>query len=303
MEYLNFVLANARSQEVTKFSCAPVEQVPHLMVEHKYRGFVNCVAAEGGASFIMFSNADDVVASHYVYSGLGSFESGTLRLWSFLTKVSIWIYDIGAFTGVFSLTAAANNPNCFVMAFEPSFVTYSRLLVNIFANEFDSRIAPVRFGIADEQGNLELRHPAGVYALGSGESFSDKQIENPWFTESVPVTSLDFLLDNQETMKKQIIVEQTFAGVDLLKIDVEGFESNVIAGMQKSIQKHKPLAIVEILEEDKISEILKLFGDDYRVFVIDEASGSLKSSGGDANKLFIPMAKLDMLAEYAPGFG
>lgn len=179
MEYLDFLLANARSAEAVKFSAAPAASVPHLMVQHKYRGFINCAATDGGKSFVMFSNADDVVANHYLYSGPASFESGTLKLWSFLSRRSTWIYDIGAFTGVFSLSAAANNPNCFVMAFEPSFVTYSRLLVNITANEFDARIAPVRFGVADKQGNLELRHPSGVYALGSGESFSEKQIENP----------------------------------------------------------------------------------------------------------------------------
>ncbi|MEA1619903.1 FkbM family methyltransferase [Erythrobacter sp. T5W1-R] len=302
MDYFDLLSNNEKSKDSTRFSKLDLHDVSFSMTRHKYRGFVNCIACDGDQSFVMFTNSDDVVASHYLFSGPASFESGSLKLWSFLSKRSTWIYDVGAFTGVFALTAAANNPNCFVMAFEPSFVTYSRLLVNISANEFDARIAPVRFGIADREGHLELRHPAGVYALGSGESFSDRQIENPWFTESVPVVSLDYLLSNQGSMKKQLIIAQDFLGADLLKIDVEGFEDNVIRGMQKTISDFKPIAIVEILDEYRVGEIREIFGDDYAVFIIDEATGKLKNSGGDANKLFIQKDKLHILSDYAPGF-
>ena len=68
-------------------------------------------------------------------------------LWSHLARRSQWVYDVGAFSGVFALAAIAANDKCRVMAFEPSFVTFARLLVNIQANGFGGHIAPLRAGL------------------------------------------------------------------------------------------------------------------------------------------------------------
>ena len=302
MNYYDFVAKNLKAVESVKFRAFSASEVPQCDSEFRYRGFVNCVAAEDEDSFVMFTNADDVVAGHYMYAGPASFEAGTLRLWTYLAKRANWIYDVGAFTGVFSLAAATANPSCFVMAFEPSFVTYSRLLVNIYSNEFDGRISPLRFGLSSERGELELRHPSGVYVMASGESFLEKQISDPWFTEKVPVISLDYLLDNQDAYKKQIIIDRKFDGVDLLKIDVEGFEAEVLKGMKKIIEVNCPTAIVEVLDESKLHEILDLFGDGYIVMHIDESNGGLRESSGGSNKLFIHKRNLDILSGYAQSY-
>ena len=246
----------------------------------------------------MFTNADDVVAGHYMYSGPASFETGTLNLWCHLARQSTWIYDIGAFTGVFALAAATANPACRVMAFEPSFVTYSRLLVNIYSNDFDARISPMRFGLGSDLTELELRHPSGVYVMASGESFLESHISEPWFTEKVPVVSLDHLLSHQDHYRKQIVLETNFAGADLLKIDVEGFESEVLKGMQQTLQAHRPTAILEILDDATIQETLQLFGPGYQVKHIDEQTGEISNDPVGRNKLFIHDEKLDLLIGY-----
>lgn len=297
MNIYELMVNNQKASDYVKFS--PKEKIiddPHK--RNSYRGFVNCIAADGEDAFLMFTNADDVVAGYYFYDGPASFEHGTLKLWAFLVKQSAFVFDIGAFTGVFSLAAVTANPNCRVMAFEPSFVTYSRLLVNIYANGFNGHIAPVRFGVADKNGELALRHPAGVYVMASGESFLDSHISDPWFTENVPVVSLDHLLENQERYKKQLVIEANFSRVDLMKIDVEGFEANVLKGMQSTIQKHKPTAIVEILDRYKVQEILELFGENYKVFHINESNGTLSEEPIGTNKLFIHNDKLGLLAGY-----
>ena len=246
----------------------------------------------------MFTNADDVVAGHYMYAGPASFETGTLKVWTYLARKSNWVYDVGAFTGVFALAAATANPSCRVMAFEPSFVTYSRLLVNIYGNEFDARISPMRFGLGADLTELELRHPSGVYVMASGESFLENHISDPWFTEKVPVVSLDHLLSNQERYRKQIVLDSTFEGVDLMKIDVEGFETEVLKGMQNTIALHRPTAILEILDDTKIQEVLDLFGSGYSVKHINEESGALSDTSVGRNKLFIHNEKLDLLTNY-----
>jgi FkbM family methyltransferase len=252
VDYYDFCRKNLAALEATRHTSFSSSDVDRCNRELGYRGFVNCVAAQGEDSFVMFTNADDVVAGHYMYAGPASFETGTLKLWTHLARKSNWIYDIGAFTGVFALAAATANPACTVMAFEPSFVTYSRLLVNIYGNEFNARISPMRFGLGADLTELELRHPSGVYVMASGESFLETHISDPWFTEKVPVVSLDHLLSNQNRYRKQIVLETSFDGADLVKIDVEGFETEVLRGMRQTIELHRPTAILEILDDANI---------------------------------------------------
>jgi FkbM family methyltransferase len=242
----------------------------------------------------MFNNADDVVAAHYLYAGPGSFEKETLRLWAQLARHSNWIYDVGAFTGVFSLAAVTANPQCFVMAFEPSFITYSRLLVNIHANGFDDRIAPVRCGLGQAVGTQELRHPSGVYVMSSDESFVETRVAEPTFSEAVPVFSLDHLLASQQRYRTQIILGVQFPSVDLVKIDVEGFELEVLRGMAGSIARDKPTAIIEIFDLGEIPEVLAIFGKGYRALYVDQ----LPYTPEGANVLLIHADKLWHLNDF-----
>jgi FkbM family methyltransferase len=298
MNYYEFMTKNLKAEDAVRSGNHP-ENITECNLQIGYRGFVNCVAAEGGESFVMFTNADDFVAGSYYDGGAASFETGTLRVWTHLVKQTTWIYDIGAFTGAFGLAAVATNPNCYVMAFEPSFITYSRLLVNIHANAFNDRIAPMRFGLGDAIDEMELRHPSGVYVMASGESFLETHISDPWFVEKVPVITLDELIGNQAAYRKQIVIDATFNGVELLKIDVEGFESNVLKGMQNLIREHRPTAIVEILDAKEVDEILELFGPGYEVLHINEETGSLSSNPSGTNKLFIHEDRGALLTGYA----
>jgi hypothetical protein len=143
-----------------------------------------------------------------------------------------------------------------------------------------------------------LRHLGGVYVMASGESFSDAQIANPWFTENVPVISLDHLHANQGRYSRQLVLDKIFEGVDLLKIDVEGFEESVLKGMSEIIRTYRPTAIVEILEEAKVPEIHALFGNDYEVFHVVERDGSLSRVEGGPNKLFIHRDRTHLLSDY-----
>lgn len=309
MNYFQFFSKNLKAYEKIKFSKFGVPDVYTCNRSLRFRGFVNCVAAQNEDSFVMFTNADDIVAAHYLYAGPATFESGTLKLWTHLAKCSSWIYDVGSFTGVFALAAATANPRCRIMAFEPSFITYSRLLVNIMANEFDGQIAPVRAGLGSEQAELDLHHSSGVYVMASDETFRKEQAERSWFTEKVQIFSLDYLLAEQHNHRKEIVLEIDFSNPDLIKIDVEGFEKEVIRGMRQTIIKSKPLIIMEILDQNKesldedylqikYSEILDLLGTGYHIKNIDEESGILNSSNRGKNNLLIHDSKLHLIEKY-----
>lgn len=309
MNYLAFSQRNLVATEATRHRIFDSSEVEGCNYKYGFRGFVNCVAAHGDESFVMFNNADDVVAAHYMYAGPASFETGTLKLWTHLARQSQWIYDIGAFTGVFALAAIAANPGSRVMAFEPSFVTYSRMLVNIAANGFGGHIAPVRAGLGSSECELELQHPSGVYVMSSDETFVEGRIADTWFAEKVAMFRLDHLLEHQDRYRREIIVETRFAGADVIKIDVEGFETEVIKGMQATITAHRPCVIVECLDGDnrivdtaavraRIAEVLDLFGPGYQVRHIEEATGSFTEDIRGRNNLFIHEDRLHLLNGY-----
>ncbi|WP_298199270.1 FkbM family methyltransferase [Novosphingobium sp.] len=309
MDYFAFADRNLRAVEAARLGRFTSEDIGDCHARLGYRGFVHCVAAEGEPSFVMFTNADDVVAGHYHYVGPASFETGTLKVWSHLARRSSWIYDVGSFTGVFALAALAANPNCRVMAFEPSFVTYSRLLVNIYANGFDGQIAPLRAGLGSGEAELELRHSSGVYVMSSDETFVQGKVVDPWFTEKVPVLSLDHLLSHQDDYRQLIVLANRFEGVDLIKIDVEGFEAEVLKGMRGTIDRYHPTVIVEVLDNNnefldlpvlnaRIEDLLDLFGPGYRVLHIAETSGAFTDEIKGRNHLFIHDSKVSLLSDY-----
>lgn len=299
MDIVEFEARNLRALEAARIRTALSSEVGDRNREHRFRGFVSCCVARGQESFVMFNNADDVVAAHYLYAGPASFEPETLRLWVHLARQANFIFDVGAFTGVFSLAAVTAHPTCFVMAFEPSSVTYSRLLVNISANGFDARIAPVWSGLGKDNGKLDLHHPSGVYVLSSDESFVTDRIGEPWFSETVPVLTLDHLLAHQARYRTQTIIDVDFSSVDLVKIDVEGFELDVLEGMRGAFERYKPTAIIEVFDLTEVRAIRAIAGADYRAFYIDQ----LPYTPEGANVLFIHRDKLHQLDGYraSPG--
>lgn len=306
MDHAALSAHNKVSVEAVREGVPTAHELERWARAYPFRGFVDCVAARGDEGFVMFNNADDIVAAHYFYLGPASFESGTLMLWSHLARNSRWVYDVGAFSGVFTLAAIAANRNCRTMAFEPSFVTFARLLVNIQANGFGGHIAPLRVGLGAVVGEAELRHSAGIYVMGSNETFVTEKIGEPWFSESVPVLTLDHILSHQDELRSELVIPTRFEGADLIKIDVEGFEFEVLTGMRETLEAHRPAVIVEVLDhQDKFEdaeqimariEVLRTcFGADWLVFHIDEISGALSRQIGGRNHLFIHSAEIERL--------
>ena len=78
------------------------------------------------------------------------------------------------------------------------------------------------------ENGLPIVHPRGY----GDETKMDLKYENNVY---IPVVPLDSLIDNFDKR------------VSVMKIDVEGFEYNVLFGACKFIEKHKPIIIIEII--------------------------------------------------------
>ncbi len=122
-------------------------------------------------------------------------------------------YDVGANIGVFTVLASVvRDADC--VAFEPVPETFSYLQENIRINGSPSRIELLNQGVGKEKGMLRFTSNEGAtnHALAADEQ-SDSAIE-------LPVVTLDDVVDARKSPT-------------VLKVDVEGFEHDVLAGAKQ----------------------------------------------------------------------
>ena len=136
--------------------------------------------------------------------------------------------DVGANIGNHSLFMAAQGAR--VLAFEPYGPAAAKLLEKVRANPgFD--ISVFEFGLGDRDGELQFRPPVGAN-IGTG-SFASR--EGHSLTLSVQ-------------RGDEVFERLQLPPIDLLKIDVEGFEPNVLQGLHRRLRADRPLMLFELSE-------------------------------------------------------
>jgi FkbM family methyltransferase len=136
--------------------------------------------------------------------------------------------DVGANIGLHTLALAHHlePTGGRVLAFEPHPANYQALLDNLHRNDL-ANVTAENLGLADASGMLR-----GSSAPGPGNwslaSAGDCHFE-------VRLVRLDDYLD-----------EHPVAGLDAVKIDVEGAEVRVLRGARRSIEKFRPLIVFEV---------------------------------------------------------
>ncbi|MBV9559512.1 MAG: FkbM family methyltransferase [Bradyrhizobium sp.] len=89
--------------------------------------------------------------------------------------------------------------------------------------------------LSDSPGHAELRMPSGIHSWATIATTNDLSLADPARLTSieVPVRTLD---------------SYDFAGVGILKVDVEGHEEQVLRGAVKLLSRDKPNIVVEVEE-------------------------------------------------------
>ena len=215
-------------------------------------GTVNISFREKKLKF--FTRGDDGIVDVLFY-GKNYVEAGDIFLFSELAKHSSLIVDIGANTGIYSIIGAAFNPSASVMAFEPNPVNQVRFRKNIELNNA-SNVKLINSAVGESEKQVLLTVP-------EKEIISDTSSVNKEFAES---------FYGGEIKWKQISVAQTsldahFAEnpqyVDLMKIDVEGYEMNVFDGAKKFFRKNSPVIFCEIFLSEKSKRYFDVFQEEY----------------------------------------
>lgn len=144
------------------------------------------------------------------------------------------VVDVGANTGVYSLSAAAEYPDATVVALEPNPRIAETLRANVAASGFDERIRSLEVGLGAEDGSLPF-YRSSYHELGSFNRFNAERFgARVVGVEEVPIRTLDSLVS-----------EGTVPPPDHLKIDAEGFGLDVLRGAREVLATHRPFLYVE----------------------------------------------------------
>lgn len=202
-----------------------------------------------------------------IYSGLNEFSDMAYVLHT-MTEADLFV-DIGANIGAYTILACAAKGarGC---CFEPVPSTYQRLQDNLRLNGLSDRVRAYNLGLADKEGELTFT---------SGENILNHVVANGEHTANavkVPVTTLDKLLvDDSPT---------------LFKIDVEGFETPVIAGAGETLKKPSLHSVIMELNgmgarygysEEAIVETMSSHG--FKTYTYEPFSRQLTSLDGQLN--------------------
>jgi len=156
------------------------------------------------------------------------------------------IYDVGAYKGYYTLFfSRAVGSGGKVIAFEPHPDNHKKLLKRIKLNLLDNVEArPVAVGNETGRRTLAFRDTDSGTSSLQEEMKAQILHEKGAGSVQVAVDSLD----------RQVAAHH-FPKPDLIKIDVEGFEMDVLLGMSETIRNHKPKLYIEIHGVDAESKI------------------------------------------------
>ena len=163
--------------------------------------------------------------------------------------------DVGAHYGVFSLAFAACGGE--VRALEPSDDAFPVLCENIRLNP-ELKVRPVKMAVGNRAGKIAM-HREGDHFVASGRSSKgDDDVD-------VVVMTID-----------EFVVREQFVP-DAIKIDVEGFEVNVLEGAKSVLLQNAPLVFLEVHPEfiqrqgRSVDELLQLMSScNYLFFDSDD---------------------------------
>lgn len=220
------------------------------------------VSLPDGTIFQYAAVANDDIGRALYWRGLASWEPETVQVFFKLAQKAKLTFDVGANTGLFTLIACAANPQGRVVAFEPVPHVYTRLQEQVRVNHFDARCILKCDAVSSEPGKTKFHIP--IEDIPKSASLNTEGFRGiPGTLIDVTVTTID------------VVAAQT-GKIDLMKIDVEGFEDKALEGMKTVLSYDKPDIVVECNPDgpyEAVARILRSYG--YRFYHLTEQGPKL----------------------------
>jgi len=147
------------------------------------------------------------------------------------------VYDVGAYQGVFTLFfARAVGEKGRVVVFEPNPRSHQRILENVDLNGF-THVRVFAMALGNARGVAKLAYRRSEAEMGSlhGDLQAGIAGKPDAATVDVPVDTLDGLIEREGLPPP-----------DFVKVDVEGAEADVLAGMVHTLDTRRPRLFIEI---------------------------------------------------------
>jgi|688.fasta_scaffold08864_8 FkbM family methyltransferase len=152
----------------------------------------------------------------------GQYEREIFKLLKQILSPGDSVLDVGANIGVFaSMVDSLIGPKGKLVCVEPSNYCLSKLRET--QKFLSSRVNIIPHALGDKKTILKLNSPLEPSHNGQSTLANPTWFEGPWIEQEISVTTIDNLFKNSKESFK------------LLKIDVEGYEPNILQGAKKSI--------------------------------------------------------------------
>jgi len=241
----------------------PIIEEGHLRLKHCRYGW-------------MLYNARDMFIGRS-FDRYGEFSELECQAFARLIKPGQTVYDVGANIGAHTLAFARFvGETGLVAAFEPQRVVFQMLCANVALNGL-SRVWTIwaACGRGLGQANVPSLDHRAINNVG-GLSLVDSPDG-----ESVPAMPLD---------------EVGTPACHFIKIDVEGMESEVIAGAEKTIAKWRPILYVENDRAEKSAALIEqIMALDYRLYWHLPRLFNSRNFFGEAENVFGTIVSVNML--------
>ena len=208
----------------------------------KFQGVFNALLPNG-QKFKMYHYGGEIENETFWKGAFKTWESDNGWIWMELCEISEIIFDIGANTGIYGLSAKTVNSKANVVCFEPSIKTYEKLKKNIFLNSFE--ITAEKIAISNKCGNqIFYDFP---WQNQTGASLSErkvKSVKNQVIQYEVKTETLSSYIKRNQIKK-----------LDLLKLDIEMHEAEAIEGFGEFLHLFKPVIIIEVLDPEVANKL------------------------------------------------
>jgi FkbM family methyltransferase len=187
------------------------------------------------------------------------YDYGNFTLLCSLVRKGHICFDIGANIGVYSmvlsrLVGGEGEVHCF----EPVEHILQKLLINKALNGANNLVIN-NFALGDKSGNMLMYQvKEGVFRGGTSTLLYNNNVkglgEKYFDKKNVAVHTLD-----------EYVAGNKIKRVDFIKIDVEGFELNILNGSRKILEAHKPTILFEH-DQNRLNDLGLNEMDIYNVF-------------------------------------
>jgi FkbM family methyltransferase len=224
---------------------------------------------------MFFAYENDFISNYLIENGDWESEYNSV-FDKYLNKSSV-VVDVGAFIGTNTVKMANRAKK--VYSFEPVNQTFQLLKRNIEKNKLNNVILH-NTALGKTESTIDgFWYPMEEYNeknYGAMRVGKDNKLMNHFLEQKTQVKKLDDMIREK---------------IDLIKIDVEGYENEVLEGAFKLIEKYRPIILIENHSNDKFSKLLELDYD--RIDLVCKK---------DKNCLFVPRlraAKIQLELNYA----